>query len=127
MLRASLILFVCSASAPESPVGTWKFKSVCPDGKQRECVVTIVKAGDVLKGTYVSDGVKRPAKGVSFARGVLTVEVDGQFAGQAYGVTYKGKPEGDRLSGTARWSYGWASGSFAFKGERLAQDAVADR
>jgi hypothetical protein len=111
----------------EDPVGAWKMKCVPPDGKPRECVITIYREREDLKGNYTADGVTRPAKTAVFDAGVLTVEVDGTFAGQVYGLTYKGTPRGNALHGSARWSYGWASGSFAFDGERIEQRVASAR
>lgn len=120
-LIASIMLAapLAQAGEPSEPCGTWKLKCVSPDGKTRECVVTVCKDGDALKGTYSADGEKRAVKGISYEQGTLCIQVDGEFASQRYGLTYKGKPSGDTLCGTARWSYGWASGSFSFEGERL--------
>jgi hypothetical protein len=111
----------------EDPVGAWKLTCVSPDGKPRECVVTVFREGAELKGNYTTDGVTRPVKTVVFDEGVLSVEVDGKFAGQAYGLTYKGTQRGDELHGSVRWSYGWASGSFAFDGVRIEQQVASAR
>jgi hypothetical protein len=111
----------------EDPVGAWKFTSVSPDGKHRECVITVYKEGAALRGDYAADGVTRPAKNVAFDDGVLSVDVDGKFAGQTYGLTYRGIPRGDALQGTVRFSFGWASGSFAFEGERIQQEVASNR
>jgi hypothetical protein len=116
-----------SANLAEDPVGIWKMNCVPPDGKPRECVISIFREGEDLKGNYTADGVTRPAKTVVFDEGILNVEVDGKFAGQAYGLTYKGTPQGDALHGSVRWSYGWASGSFAFDGERIGQQVASAR
>lgn len=113
------------AASPEDPVGTWKLKCVSPDGKSRECVVVISREGKALKGSCTADGVKRPVKNAVFDQGVLSVRVDGEYVGQSYGLVYKGKPVGDTLRGKAHWTYGWASGSFAFAGERVAAKIVA--
>jgi hypothetical protein len=115
------------AGEPNDPVGVWKFRSVCPDGKRRECLVTVFREHTALRGTYAAQGATRPAKDVVFDRGVLSVRVDGDFAGQAYELTYKGRPQADTLSGTVRWTYRWVSGSFAFDGERIAAAPVAVR
>jgi hypothetical protein len=109
----------------EDPVGAWKLKCVSPDGKPRECIVTVFRDGAALKGNCTAEGVTRPAKSVVFDEGILSVEVDGKFAGQAYGLTYKGVPRGDALQGSVRWSYGWASGSLAFEGERIEQQVAS--
>ena len=109
---------------PHDPVGAWRLKCVPPDGKPRECVVTVIREGDALRADYTADGDTRPAKRAVFEDGHLILEVDGKFAGQAYGLTYKGAPNSDGLSGTVRWSFGWASGTFPFSGERVAE-AVA--
>ena len=114
---------VGSGNKAEDPVGAWIFRSVSPDGKHRECVVTVYREGTALKGDYTTDGMTRPAKNVAFDDGVLSVDVDGKFAGQAYGLTYRGVPAGRRPSGLVRFSFGWASGSFAFEGERIQQES----
>ena len=114
----------------EDPVGAWKLSCVSPDGKQRECVVTVYREGSALKGDYAADGVTRPAKNVVFDDGVLSVDVDGKFAGQSYGLNpYKGEYHGveNALQGSVRWSFGWASGSFPFEGERIKQQVASNR
>jgi hypothetical protein len=116
-----------AVSATAYPVGTWKLRCVSPDGKNRECIVSLVhKAADV-DGDYTADGVTRPVKKVAFEDGVLSVEVEGRFAGRAYGLTYVGTPRGDALQGSVRWSFGWASGSFPFEGERVGQQVASSR
>jgi hypothetical protein len=65
--------------------------------------------------------------GFDFEEGALSVEVEGRFAGQAYGLTYEGAPRGDALQGSVRWSFGWASGSFPFDGERVEQQVASSR
>jgi hypothetical protein len=71
--------------------------------------------------------VTRAAEAVAFDQGILSVRVDGEFAGSKYELTYEGKPNGDTLCGDVRWSYLWALGSFALKGERMVDDGVAAR
>lgn len=105
----------------EDPTGTWKLKCISPDGKPRECVILLVREGRDLKGTLTLGRVTQPAKDVGFHEGVLSFRVDGEFAGKAYILVYKGRPRGDQLRGTVRWTFGWASGSIAFEGERLPQ------
>src|SRR4051794_6489216 len=100
----SLILTAGFAAAAggetgDDPVGHWKLRCVSPDGKARECVVMVCREGRALKGTYAAEGVTRPAKGVAYDQGVLSVRVDGEVAGKAYGLTYTGKPRGDVLRG----------------------------
>jgi hypothetical protein len=111
----------------DDPVGAWKLKCVPPDGKARECVVTVSREGEGLKGLYTADGTTRAAKSVEYAEGLLVLEVDGKFAGQTYALTYKGIPRGDALEGTVRFSFGWASGSFSFEGERIEQEVASAR
>jgi len=118
---------VRTGNKAEDPVGAWKLMCVSPDGKHRECVVTVYREGAALKGDYAADGVTQPAKNVAFDEGVLSVDVAGKFAGQEYGLTYKGVPRGDALQGLVRWSFRWASGSFAFEGERIKQHVASNR
>ena len=118
---------VCVAAPPGDAIGSWKLTCVCPDGKSRDCVIKISKEGQALRATYRADGVTRAARTVAFNRGVLSVEVDGHFAGSKYGLTYKGRPEGNTFCGDVLWKYSWASGKFAFKGERVEESAVVAR
>ena len=115
---------VCAAG---SPVGTWRLRCVSPDGKKRECIVSLVRKAADLDGDYTADGVTRPVKKVAFEEGVLSVEVEGRFAGQAYGLTYMGAPRGDSLQGSVRWSFNWASVSFPFDGERVEQQVASSQ
>ena len=106
-LGASITLFlaVCTlttrgdAGKAEDPTGAWKLKCVSPDGKPRECVVTLFREGEDLKGKFSAGRVTRPARDVRFDQGVLNFQVDGEFAGKAYTLAYKGKPRGDQLRG----------------------------
>jgi hypothetical protein len=100
-------------------LGTWRLKSTSPDGEKRELILVLSRPGGVLRGVYTADQVTRPARDVGFARGELSFGVDGTHGGRAYTLTYKGKPRADSLRGAVHWKYGWASGSFAFVGERL--------
>jgi hypothetical protein len=130
---SSILLAICSLcgageardSAVKDAVGTWKLKCVSPDGKDRECVVTFCRDGKTLKGTYQADGETRAVKDAAFEKGELSFRVNGKFAGQIYGLTYKGKPQGETLNGTVRWSYSWASGSFPFRGERVVEQVAS--
>ncbi len=116
---------VVAANKIEDPVGVWRLKCTPPDGKARECVVAVSRAGGSLRGEYTADGVTRPARRVVFEEGVLVLEVDGQFAGKSYALTYKGAPRGNALQGMVRFTFGWASGSFAFDGERIEEDVAS--
>jgi len=100
---------------------------VCPDGKSRDCVINVIREGQALRATYQTDGVTRAARSVAFDRGILSVAVDGTFAGSDYVLMYKGKPEGEMIRGDVHWTYTWASGSFAFRGERVKGRGVAVR
>lgn len=110
-----------AVSFPDESIGTWKLRSACPDGKTRHCVVILRREKDVLQGRYIVDGVEKAAKQVRFEQGVLVVQVEGMYRGREYGLTYKGQPAAGRINGTARWTYGWISGTFQFEGEKIAE------
>jgi hypothetical protein len=111
----------------DDPVGIWKLRCVSPDGKNRECVVTLFRNATGIEGDCTTDGVTRPVKEATFDQGVLTIGVDGRFAGQPYELTYKGTPRCEVMDGSVRWSFRWASGSFPFKGERVEQQVALGR
>jgi hypothetical protein len=109
----------------DEPTGAWKLRCVSPDGKARECVIAVAREESGWSALYTADGASRPAKRVAVEEGFLVIEVDGTFAGQKYGMTYRGIPNGDTLAGSARWSYGWASGSIPFEGARIDEEIAA--
>lgn len=114
----------CEAGPPADPIGTWKLTYTCPDGNVRDCVLTVTREGQGLKASCRGEGGNRAARAVTFRDGILTVQVDGQYAGAGYQVTYRGQIEGDGLRGDVGWSYLWASGSFAFEGKRVVEDTT---
>ena len=118
LMAAYSFVPACEAAPPEDAVGRWKLTCICPDGKSRDCVINVIRDGRSLRAAYETGGVTRAARSVAFDRGILSVGVDGTFAGSGYKLRYEGKPEGDTICGDVRWTYRWASGSFAFTGER---------
>jgi hypothetical protein len=108
-------------------LGTWKLKYTSPDGKARESVIALSRAGAALRGDYSAGNVTRPANDVGFNRGELSFWIDGKFAGKVYTLTYKGRRRGNVLRGAVYWKYGWANGSFDFEGKRIAQGVAAVR
>jgi hypothetical protein len=106
-------------------LGAWKLTYTSPDGKARECVITVSSDGTVLRGDYWDGKTTRPANNVSVERGELSFWVDGKYMRKVYTLTYKGRRSGDGLRGAVQWKYGWASGSFDFTGQRLARRVAA--
>ena len=84
----------------EDPVGAWKLKCVSPDGKPRECIVTVFRDGVDLKGSYTAEGVTQPAKYVGFDEGILSVDIDGKVRRPGLdGLMYKGSATGRHPQG----------------------------
>src|SRR5262245_45864086 len=102
-------------------LGSWKLNYTSPDGKARECVITLSRAGAGLRGDYWDGATTRLANDVGIDRGELSFWVDGKHDRRAYKLTYKGRRKGDTLRGAVYWKYGWWSGSFDFTGKRLAK------
>ena len=102
-------------------LGAWKLTYTSPDGKDRECVIALSREGTALRGDYWDGKTTRPANNVGVQRGELSFSVDGRYVGKVYTLTYKGRRINDALQGAVHWKYGWASGSFAFVGKRLAR------
>jgi hypothetical protein len=107
------------------PIGAWKITCVSPDGKNSECTVDVSRDCQAWRATYEAESETRAPQDVTFENGELCFRVDGKFAGQTYNLTANGRPQGETLKGTVRWSYGWASGSFAFRGERVAEQVAS--
>jgi hypothetical protein len=81
LLAVCTLASVCEAAPPEDPIGSWKLKCLCPDGRSRDCVIAVSREGHALKATYKADGVTRVAKSVAFDDGILSVRVGGDFGG----------------------------------------------
>ena len=108
-------------------LGAWKLKCTSPDGKPRECILVVSREGAVLRGDYSVGRTTKPARYVVFERGELIFGLDGKYAGQVYTVTYKERPREQLAPGwRSTRKYGWASGSFDFLGEGIAQGVATN-
>ena len=97
-----LTLFVSSltiaAQAP-NPVGEWSLQSDA-QGNVTNFTLTITKVGDVLKGKIASETYgNEELKDLKFENGTLTYTRNLEIGGQAAAMAFKGKIEGDKLTG----------------------------
>jgi hypothetical protein len=99
LLPAALILtFTLAAQAP-NPVGEWSLQSDA-QGNVTNFTLTITKDGDTLKGKIVSETYgNEDLKDLKFENGTLTYTRNLDIGGQAAAMAFKGKIEGDKLTG----------------------------
>jgi hypothetical protein len=106
-------------------LGKWKLKLETPQG-EIEPELTITQEGDELKGHYVSPFGEREAKDLKFADGELSwrleADDDDEFD---FEIIYRGKPDGDKITGTNEYDFGGETGTMEFTGERTPPDSEA--
>jgi hypothetical protein len=109
----------------DSVLGTWKLKLETPNGVI-EPQLTITQDGDKLKGHYVSPFGEREAKDVAFKDGELSWRIEsGEDDDFDFEIVYRGKPQGDKITGSNEYDFGGNTGTMDFTGERTPPDAKA--
>ena len=99
LLAALVSIFVIAAQAA-NPVGDWSLQSDA-QGNVTNFTLTITKDGEVLKGKIVSETYgNEDLKDLKFENGTLTYTRNLEIGGQAAAMAFKGKSEGDKLTGT---------------------------
>ncbi len=99
-------------------VGVWELLIETPDGNTLKPVLTLVKSGEELKGSYENDGKKIDAKELQVKDNYLTFEIDTEFQGGKLHVEFKGRPYGSKLKGTLEYSINGDTGEIDFTGNR---------
>lgn len=109
----------------DAVLGKWKLKLETPQGVI-EPEVTIFQDGDQLKGHYVSPFGERDAKDIAFENGELSWRIESDDDDEFdFEVTYRGKPEGDKIAGRNEFDFGGNTGTMEFTGERTPPEAEA--
>ena len=106
LVTLALVLGFASAALAEdkkpAPVdGTWKWKYKLRDGTEGEASLKLKQDGDKLTGTYIArEGAETPIEdGKITADGELTFVVNRMVGDQKMKFDYKGKLEGDTITG----------------------------
>jgi hypothetical protein len=100
VLLASIGLLVFSAAAQTpDPVGEWNLKTDA-QGQTTNFTLTITKQGEVLKGKVASEQYgSQDLTDLKYENGTLTYTRNLDLGGQAISMLFKGKIEGDKLTG----------------------------
>ena len=92
------LIFVIAAQA-QDPVGVWNLQSDA-QGQVTNFTLTITKEGEVIKGKIVSEQYgNEDLKDIRFENGTLTYTRNLSIGGQTVAMVFKGKIEGDKLTG----------------------------
>jgi hypothetical protein len=99
-------------------VGVWKLHLETPQGPI-EPQLTITREGDELRGHYVSPFGEREPKDLTLKDNELSWRLvsdeDDQFD---FEIQYRGKPRGNKISGTNEFDFGGNTGTMDFTGTR---------
>jgi hypothetical protein len=100
VVSLSFGLFVCAATAQTpNPVGEWNLQSDA-QGQITKFTLTVSKEGDALRGKVVSETYgSQDLKDLKFENGSLTFTRNLEIGGQSVAMAFKGKIEGDKLTG----------------------------
>ena len=92
------LIFVIGAQA-QNPVGVWSLQSDA-QGQVTNFTLTITKEGEVFKGKIVSEQYgNEDLKDLKFENGTLSYTRNLDIGGQPVPMAFKGKVEGDKLTG----------------------------
>jgi hypothetical protein len=105
ILLASLVLVLTSAAfaddkKPATADGTWTWKYKLRDGTEGEAKLKLKQDGDKLTGTYIArEGAETPIEEGKITGDELTFTVNRMVGDQKMKFDYKGKLEGDTITG----------------------------
>jgi len=107
----------------ENVLGLWELHLDTPNGAI-EPHITITKDEKGLHGAYSSPFGDREAKSIEFKDGQLSWEISGERDGNQFKVVYRGKPEGEKIKGSADFDFGGNTGSMDFTGKHTPPEAM---
>ena len=91
---------VALAQEPQDPVGQWNLEADA-QGQISKFTLTITKEGAVLKGKIASEQYgPQDLTDLKFENDTLTYTRNLDVGGQAISMAFKGKIEGDKMTGT---------------------------
>jgi hypothetical protein len=100
-------------------LGTWQFRVETQDGNVIEPKLTLTKEGDKVKGHYSSPFGEREPMEIKVENNQLSFFISGERDGNAFKITYKGKPRGQSITGTVDFDFGGQTGTIDFSGKRI--------
>jgi len=105
IIRNTIIVFLVLAATPfalaqaPDPVGTWNLQTDL-QGQTTSFTLTITKEGNALKGKVTSEQYgAQELTDLKFENGILMYTRNLDIGGQAIAMEFKGKIEGDKMTG----------------------------
>ncbi len=95
----SVLILSAQAPTPPNPVGEWNLKTDA-QGQITNFTLTITKVGEALKGKVASEQYgAQELTDLKYENGTLTYTRNLEIGGQGIAMAFKGKIEGDKLTG----------------------------
>jgi len=99
IMPVAIILVFAATARAQDPVGEWNLQSDA-QGQITKFVLTVTREGEVLKGKIASETYgNQNLADIKFEAGTLTYTRNLEVGGQAVAMLFKGKIEGDKLTG----------------------------
>ena len=99
LLLLGILLSFSAVAYAQDPVGEWNLQSDA-QGQITNFTLTITKVGEALKGKVASEQYgNEDLADLKFDKGTLTYTRNLSIGGEAIPLTFKGKIEGDKLTG----------------------------
>jgi hypothetical protein len=99
LLSLGILLAFSAIASAQDPVGEWNLQSDA-QGQITNFTLTITKAGEALKGKVVSEQYgNEDLADLKFDKGTLTYTRNLLVGGEVIPLAFKGKIEGDKLTG----------------------------
>jgi hypothetical protein len=100
MVTIGLVLILSAqAPTPPNPVGEWNLKTDA-QGQVTNFTLTITKEGEAFKGKVASEQYgAQELTDLKYENGTLTYTRNLEIGGQGVAMAFKGKIEGDKLTG----------------------------
>jgi hypothetical protein len=99
LLCTFLALAAAASAFAADPTGTWKWTTQSPNGEISTTLKLESKDGK-LAGAYSNQFGDTAISNVSFQEDVLAFEVVREFDGNKFVIKYRGKLDGDTITGT---------------------------
>ena len=105
-------------------VGLWQIRVESPDGNVLEPTMKISKDVSTYKSLYTStQGQELDVKDLRVENSVLKFTVTAEFDGYSMKVDYRGRPYGNKISGSLDYDFGGNTGQVEFTARRKQVDA----
>ena len=99
MVTIGFVLILSAQAPTQNPVGEWNLKTEA-QGQVTNFTLTITREGEALKGKVASEQYgAQELTDLKYDNGPLTYTRNLEIGGQGIAMAFKGKIEGDKLTG----------------------------